>query len=345
MSRLISAIVTVYNRAALIAGAVASLALIGPDQLEILVVDDGSTDETAAVIEGLNDPRVRLIRHGQNQGIPAARNTGLQAAHGEYIAWLDSDDLSRPHRLRTQVDFLDENPAIAMIGGCAGRIDRGGRLRRGARVPLLDHDDIRAQLLFRSAFQQSSIMGRANVLRAYPYSPSFPVCEDFDMFVRLTAEHRVANLPELLVDRRLHADQTIHRESLLIRQRTAAIARHLLADLEISPTDTELDRHVTLGSIKSSVASRQFLEWSEAWLGRVLDANRCVGIYDPESLAFVSGKVWTRACFAVARGADRSFALNRFIRSPLTRAAANGHGRTWFRAAIAMLVGIGTDRR
>ena len=341
MPRMISAIVTVYNRAAMIGAAIDSLAGQLADNLEIIVVDDGSTDDSARVVEAIADPRIRLIRHDGNRGIPAARNTGLEAARGDFIAWLDSDDLARPGRLERQARFLDANPAVAMIGGCAGRMTKDGRPRRGARVPMLTHEDIRAQLLFRSAFQQSSIMGRADILKAFPYSPSFPVCEDIDMFVRLTAEHRVANLPSILVDRRLHEGQTIHRESLQIRERTGEIARRSLANLGLSAGKEDVERHVTLGNLKAQPAGSEFLGWSEDWLARIVSANRAARIYDPDALAFVSGRVWLRACLAGWRGPDRGFAIDRFARSPLTRAAANRHGRTWFGQAAGMLLGFG----
>lgn len=344
MPRMISAIVTVYNRAAMIAAAIDSLVRQSSENLEIIVVDDGSTDESARVVEAIADPRIRLLRHDGNRGIPAARNTGLEAARGDFIAWLDSDDLARPGRLATQARFLEANPAVAMIGGCAGRMTQDGRPRRGARVPMLTHEDIRAQLLFRSAFQQSSIMGRAGILKAYPYNPSYPVCEDIDMFVRLTAEHRVANLPAILVDRRLHEGQTIHRESRLIRERTGDIARRSLANLGIAAGNEDVERHVTLGNIKALSAERDFLGWSEDWLARIGSANRAARIYDPDALAFVSGRVWLRACLAALRGPDRAFAIDRIARAPLTRAAANRHGRTWFGQAAGLLLGFGNGQ-
>ena len=158
--------------------------------------------------------------------------------------------------------------------------------------------------------------------------------------VRLTAHHRVANLPAILIDRRLHEGQTIHRESPLIRERTAAIAQRLLAALAIAPTPEELDRHVTLGNIKARAVSGPFLIWSEQWLARLGAGNRAAGVYDPEALAFVSGRMWLRACLAAVRGPDRGFAFDRFARSSLTRAAANRRGRAWFAQAAAMMAGL-----
>ena len=341
MARLISVIVTVYNRAEMIAAALASLDLGGPDRLEIIVVDDGSSDGSDQVVERIGDPRIRLIRHDRNRGIPAARNTGLEAARGDYIAWLDSDDLARPGRLELQLRFLDANRAVAMVGACAGRLTADGRARRGARVPLLRHEDIRAQLLFRSAFQQSSIMGRAEILKAYPYRAAFPVCEDLDMFVRLSADHRVANLAEVLVDRRLHAGQTVQRESAAIRERKGEIFRHSLARLGLDPDGDEVQRHVTLGNLKKGPVSRDLLDWSETWLLRIAAANRATGVYDRTALAFVTGRIWLLAARNALNGPDRGHALARIVQSPLTRGALNARGRAWLSRAARVKLGRG----
>lgn len=329
MSRLISAIVTVYNRAGMVTAALASLDLDGPNRLEIIVVDDGSTDGSQQVVGGMDDNRIRLIRHDRNRGIPAARNTGLEAAEGDYIAWLDSDDLARPGRLDSQIRFLDAHPEIAMIGASAGRITRDGRARRGARVPLMAHEDICAQLLFRSAFQQSSIIGRAAILKAYPYREAFPVCEDVDMFVRLTADHRVANLAEILVERRQHAGQTVKQQSAAIRERKGEIFRHSLGRLGIVPDDQELQRHVMLGNLKNEPVSRAMLDWSEAWLDRIGAANRLAQVYDQAALDFVSSRLWLLASRNALNGPGRRHALARIARSPLTRGMLNRRGRAW----------------
>src|SRR3954452_23289091 len=118
----VSVITPVFNRERLIGRAIASLTNQTLRNIEILVVDDGSTDGTAAAVARINDPRVRLLAHPENRGIPAARNSGLAEARGRYIAWLDSDDVARPKRLAVQCAFLDAKPSIALIGSAARRI-------------------------------------------------------------------------------------------------------------------------------------------------------------------------------------------------------------------------------
>ncbi|MBW2258128.1 MAG: glycosyltransferase family 2 protein, partial [Deltaproteobacteria bacterium] len=109
----VSVVIPVYNRERYIGQAIDSILSQSFRDFELIVVDDGSSDGTPAVVERCGDPRVRLVRHETNQGIPRTRNRGLLEARGEYVAWLDSDDVALPQRLRVQVDVLDRSPGIA----------------------------------------------------------------------------------------------------------------------------------------------------------------------------------------------------------------------------------------
>lgn len=294
----------------MIRDAVASLQAQTLRDVEIIVVDDGSNDGSADAVRAIADPRVRLVVHDVNLGIPLARNSGLSAATGRYIAWLDSDDIALPHRLAVQLAFLEANRPIAMVGGAAGTI-RGGRRALRPRRPARVHEQIVPTLLFRSAFQQSSIMGRGEILRQYPYRPEFPVCEDVDMFIRLTRDHRTANLDEVLVNRRLHKGQTIHRDSSRVVEMKKILFGASLARLGIAAGDDELERHVLLGNIKATPVDRDFLDWSDQWLCGIASANDGAGLYDRAGLNAVLSRIWNKACRAGLRGRNPVYAATR----------------------------------
>lgn len=311
----VSVIVTVYNRASMAREAIGSLLAQTFQDFEIVVVDDGSTDGSADAIRAIDDPRIKLIVHERNLGIPSARNSGLDAARGEYIAWLDSDDLARPRRLELQVAYLDAHPEIAMIGASTGTISRKGRRSWIPRPRPSSHERIVSMLQFRTPMLQSSIMGRAEVLKQYPYRLEYPVCQDLDMFIRLTRDHRVANLPQVLVDRRFHENQVVRTRADKIVDRKRVLFRELLARLGIEPTSEELDRHILLGRVKKAPINREFLEWSRQWLDRIEAANRRLGVYDAKGLDYALKRVWRRACLAALKGPDRRYAAARFWRS------------------------------
>ncbi|MFL6752248.1 MAG: glycosyltransferase family 2 protein [Sphingomicrobium sp.] len=311
----VSVVIPVHNRERMIGDAVRSVLAQTMTDFELIVVDDGSTDRTAQVVEAFGDPRVHLIRHEHNRGTPAARNSGLEAATGEYIAWLDSDDVARPERLELQARYLDANPAVALIGGQAATIRSDGRRSWRPQAPRpLTHARIVATLLFHSPMLQSSMMGRAEVLKRYEYRVEFPVCQDLDMYSRLMLEHRVANLPQVLIDRRVHEGQVVKSQAERIVDRKRVLFREALGRLGIVPTDEELERHIRLGRIKNSAIDRPFLDWSEAWLARIAEANRARRIYDAGGLDYAMRRVWRRACLAALRGRDRFYALGRLWR-------------------------------
>jgi len=316
MSLEVSVIIPIYNRATMVGEAIASLQTQTLRNIEIIVVDDGSTDGSVDIVRAIPDPRIRLVEHGMNRGTPAARNSGLAAANGRYIAWLDSDDLARPERLTTQKAYLDANPSIAMIGAHAGTIRPNGRRGWLRRPRPTHHDQIAPMLLFRSPMLQSSIMGRSEILKQYPYSPDFPVAQDLDMFIRLTREHRVANLPEVLVDRRFHSGQVVRQQAAKIVDRKRVLFRDSFQRLGIDPSIEDLDRHIVLGRIKDSPVGRDFLDWSEQWLAGIVAANRSRRLYAPAGLDYAVRRIWQLACLASLRGPNHLHALTRFWSGP-----------------------------
>ncbi len=121
----VSVVIPAYNAAPFLAATLDSVFAQTYENLEVIVVDDGSKDDTAGVVEPY---RGRLIYHRQeNQGLPGARNMGFQLASGEFIAWMDSDDLCVPERIAVQAAYLTHNPAVAAIGSDFAAIDVSGR--------------------------------------------------------------------------------------------------------------------------------------------------------------------------------------------------------------------------
>ena len=291
----VSVLIIVHNRARTIGAAVRSVLEQTLDDLELVVVDDGSTDGTAEIVERFGDPRLRLIRTSPNRGIPLARNRALMEARGEYIAWLDSDDLCHPERLAVQREYLRRHPRVDMIGSAARKIEADGRLMTSGRVPFRKHEEIRALLLFRSAFQQSSIFGRAAAIKAVPYDAAFPVCEDVDMFARFTDDFCAENLPLFLIARRIHSGQTIRSNVERIIDRQMAITARKLARIGVSHNEEELRHHVILGGSFNNQISDALIDWSEGWFDRIRAANARSHFYDAAALGKVFDLIVMRA--------------------------------------------------
>lgn len=170
--------------------------------LELIVVDDASSDDTADVVARLGDTRVRLERRGR-LGLTRALNEGMRTARAPLLARLDADDLAAPDRLARQAAFLDAHPDVGLVGTAAREVDAAGR-DVGLVVPPVDDLAIRRMLIRRNVFVHSSVMMRRGlVLGTGGYDPSFPVAQDYDLWLRLARCTRLANLPEPLVVRRL----------------------------------------------------------------------------------------------------------------------------------------------
>src|SRR5262245_55227910 len=127
----VTVVIPVYNREKYVAAAIESILAQTFSNFELLVIDDGSTDGSREVIQSFRDLHVHLVCNETNLGIPRTRNRGIQRAHGEYLAFLDSDDWAYPERLGKQVAFLDSHPEHAAVGAWVAWMDETGRpLRR-----------------------------------------------------------------------------------------------------------------------------------------------------------------------------------------------------------------------
>ena len=198
----VSVLMAVFDGAAWVGAAVESALGQTLGDLEVIVVDDGSTDATADVLASIRDPRLRIERRAR-AGLTRSLNRALELARAPLLARLDADDLALPERLARQRQFLEAHPEVGLLGTGAREVDPAGREVRIVQPPV-DDGAIRRQLIRANPFVHSSVIMRRAVLgRVGPYDPSFPVAQDYELWMRLAGVTRLANLPEPLVIRRL----------------------------------------------------------------------------------------------------------------------------------------------
>jgi glycosyltransferase involved in cell wall biosynthesis len=192
----------VHNGAPWVLDAVTSVLAQTAGDLEVIVIDDGSTDATPAVLAALDDPRL-LIERGSRRGLTRSLARALELARAPLVARLDADDIALPDRLALQREFLDAHPDVGLLGTGAREVDVTGREIAVVRPPT-DDAAIRRELIRANPFVHSSVMMRRAALdRAGGYDESMPVAQDYDLWMRLARVTRLANLPEPLVIRRL----------------------------------------------------------------------------------------------------------------------------------------------
>jgi glycosyltransferase involved in cell wall biosynthesis len=198
----VSVLMAVRDGAPWITRAVASVLEQTLPDLELIVVDDGSTDATPALLSAVRDPRLRLERR-ERAGLARSLNHAMGRARAPLIARLDADDVALPARLERQRAFLEGHPDVGLLGSAARVVDEHDRELEVIRPPTEDRA-IRRVLIRRNPFVHSSVMARrALVEQAGGYDASFDVAQDYDLWLRLSALTRMANLTEPLVIRRL----------------------------------------------------------------------------------------------------------------------------------------------
>lgn len=200
----VSVLMSVHNGAPWVRDAVTSVFAQTLADLELIVIDDGSTDATPELLASLRDPRLRVERRAR-QGLTLALNRALELGRAPLLARLDADDLALPERLERQRQYLDAHPDVGLLGTGAREVDPSGR-EVGIVRPPADDEAIRRALIRANPFVHSSVvMRRAALDLVGGYDPSFPVAQDYDLWMRLARVTRLANLPEPLVIRRLAA--------------------------------------------------------------------------------------------------------------------------------------------
>lgn len=217
----VSVVVPAFNAGAYLLLAVKSLLAQSLHEVEILVIDDGSTDGSFDALCGITDSRLRVIRLPSNRGIVEASNTGLVNARAPLVAMMDADDIAEPERLELQLAAFDANSELALVGSAATMIDESGRAF-GVIKPPLSTADIRATMFLRNAFVHSSVMFRADVVAALGGYSNVAHAQDYELVLRIAIAHRCCNLEQPLVRYRVHAAQDSQKN--LARQRASALA-------------------------------------------------------------------------------------------------------------------------
>jgi len=304
----VTVVMPVYNGGRFVREAIESILRQSFTDFEFVIIDDGSTDDTPGILASFTDPRIRTLRNDARLGLPRSLNRGLAVANGELVARQDSDDRSHPDRLAAEVAFLRANPEVALVGTQVRVIDKRGRISRPpAWWRATTEAGIRFQSLFDNPFVHSSVVFRREAVGSY--DESFATAEDFELWSRVAAAHPVRNLPQALVDLRMHAESTaagFGREH--IARSSAVFARNLRAAFGEAP-----DAWCRLlAEMHVDPSARQDIDGSEL-LGVLWNIYERFGGKDAEVREIMARKLADVSC-SFARSQRRS-AIAVFVRA------------------------------
>ena len=185
-----------FNNQSTLADAIRSVFAQTERDWELILLDDGSTDNSAAVAACVSDPRVRFLKGGENRGLAVRLNQIAAAANGRYLARLDGDDMMHPQRLARQIEILESQPGTDLVGTAMYSLDSADRPRgmRGLTPP----DARPASVLRRALLLHATITGRAAWFRRNPYSERCHRSEDRELYLRTFRSLSYVQLPEPL---------------------------------------------------------------------------------------------------------------------------------------------------
>lgn len=236
----ISVVMPAYNAEKYLREAIDSILAQTFTDFEFIIINDGSTDSTMEIIQSYDDPRIVYLENEVNSGICVTLNKGLDAARGRYIARMDSDDISLPHRLATQYAWMEKHPDIAVSGSDVEVFGDG--IKPYCFTQQHNADDCSAGLLFSCCFAHPTVIWRKEVISksGVKYKNEYKGFEDFRLWWDIAHFGRLANIPQPLLRYRKHTNQETKNYSAEDFDKQHRFATDRLEEFGIQASDEQL---------------------------------------------------------------------------------------------------------
>ncbi len=238
----VTVFMAVYNTGEYLKLAVDSILCQTYPHFELIIVNDGSTDNSHDIICSFHDERIIYIKNEVNLGIVKSRNMGIDRMKGSYLAVLDSDDVAFPDRIEKQLAFMESNPEYGLTGTYFNVINGEGLVINKVRFPLEDAD-IKAYLHLGNCFCHSTVMVRASLAKKYRYSDASLLAEDYRLFLEMGDETSFANIPFIGCYYRVHRKNVSYQMNTEMYSSIKEINRQNLLKLNIPFSEKQLDIH------------------------------------------------------------------------------------------------------
>ncbi len=328
-----SIIMPVYNAEPFLAATIASVLRQTVKDFELILIDDGSSDESVLIARGMRDARIHVIQHTRNQGVAAATNTGYAAAKGDYIVPMDHDDLAMPRRLECQLSFLAKHPELDGCGAghitlspCA-LLDTWRARMKSLAGHAIPPGQVACEALWGGILFNPTLCFRSKTLRRadHWWDTRLSAGADDEFYGRLIASGvKFCVLPDVVLRYRRHAGNLSRHSKTRTLATRAANSLAGLARLIPEATDAQKELHTAITTRDRGILTPERLPEIASFLREILQANTRSAGLDEEALKSVIARHWSRVC-AIAGCKNLSAAfrayygfneVRRYLRSP-----------------------------
>lgn len=243
---LISVIMPCYNAEKYVLEAIKSILNQTYQNLELIIIDDFSTDNSINIIKSITDPRVFLIKNKENKGVSFSLNEGIDTAKGQYIARMDADDISMANRLEKQLQFLSLNQHIDICGSCCNIIDSKTRIIKTLNTST-NSNEIKAKMVFENQFVHPTVFAKSQIFKNNKYDINYTnVCEDYELWLRLLPNFTFGNLKQKLLNYRIHESNVsnIKKNKENKRELLSKMFSNFFNKHQLSVTNYEIELHL-----------------------------------------------------------------------------------------------------
>ena len=291
---LVSVILPVYNAAMHLKEAIDSILTQTYTNFEFLILNDGSTDNSAAIIDSYTDKRIRKINNPTNQGLIFTLNKGMAESQGKYIARMDADDISLPERFEKQVDFLEKH---GEVGICSCDYFQFNDNKKWLSKSFSNHDEVLTHLLFNCSIAHPTLMLRKSVLQKQSllYDSNYPHAEDYELWSRLVFKCSISSVNENLFMYRVHSNQITSKYHAEQIESGNKIRRNILDKCGFVFTENELRLHCLLGSSTLITTKKDLADLGE-WLNKLVVQNHARKLITNTLFNRIIARYWYDAC-------------------------------------------------
>lgn len=290
---LVTVLMAVYNGEAYLKEAVESILNQTFTNFEFLIIDDASTDNSRQLLDGYRDFRMRVLSNSHNLRLARSLNRGIEMARGKYIARMDADDISLPHRLERQVAFMESHPDIGVSGSW---LECFGALSQVWDYPV-EPGIILSNLLFQNQLGHPTVIMRRQLMisKGLFYNPDYREAEDYDLWTRCGEHFPLGNLAEVLLFYRWHERQASQANLNEQRHFHALVGQRQLQRLGLQPSAAEMELHLMISFLEFEPTD-SFRNASRQWLQKIMKANNKYLYYPQLELRTVLENRWRNIC-------------------------------------------------